>query len=65
MPSGNIDDLDSLGDQLKLPEGWKFRTAKLARELILEPKGGYAVSTQDDKGDVYHLAGPGQSNFTP
>ncbi len=65
VPSGSIDDLDSLGDQLKLPDGWKFRTAKLARELILEPKGGYAVSTEDDKGDVYHLAGPGQSNFTP
>ena len=66
VPSGSIDDLDSLGDQLKLPEGWKFRTAKLPRELILEPKGGFsAVSTEDDKGDVYHLAGPGQSNFTP
>ena len=65
VPSGSIDDLNSLGDQLKLPEGWKFRTAKLQRELILEPKGGYAVSTEDDKGDVYHLAGPGQSNFTP
>ncbi len=64
-PGGSIDDLDSLGDQLKLPEGWKFRTAKLARDLILEPKGGFSASTEDDKGDVYHLAGPGQSNFTP
>ena len=64
-PSGSIDDLDSLGDQLKLPQGWKFRTARLDRELILETKGGFAASTEDDKGDVYHLAGPGQSNFTP
>lgn len=64
-PGGRLDDLDSLGDQLKLPQGWKFRTATLNRDLILEPKGGYAASTEDDKGDVYQLAGPGQSNFTP
>lgn len=64
-PSASIDELDSLGDQLKLPQGWKFRSAKLDRDLILEPKGGFAASTEDDKGDVYHLAGPGQSNFTP
>jgi len=60
-----VDDLDSLGDRLKLPQGWKFRSVMLDKELILEAKGGYAASTQDDKGDVYHLAGPGQSNFTP
>ena len=61
----SIDDLDSLGDRLKLPQGWKFRSLTLDRDLILEPKGGLAGATEDDKGDVYHLAGPGQSNFTP
>lgn len=65
VPSASVDDLDSLGDRLKLPEGWKFRIAKLDRDLLLEPKGGFAASIQDDKGDVYHLAGPRQSNFTP
>ncbi len=64
-PSAAADELDSLGDRLTLPEGWKFRSVKLDRELILESKGGYAASLEDDKGDVYHLAGPGQSNFTP
>ena len=65
VPSARIDDLDSLRDQLKLPQGWKFRSLTLDKDLILEPKGGYAAATEDDKGDVYHLAGPGQSNFTP
>jgi hypothetical protein len=64
-PSASLDDLDSLGDRLKLPPGWKFRVVALDRELILESKGGFAASIEDDKGDVYHLAGPGQSNFTP
>jgi hypothetical protein len=64
-PDAAVDDLDSLGDRLKLPQGWKFRAVTLNRDLVLEPKGGYAASTEDDKGDVYHLAGPGQSNFTP
>ena len=60
-----IDTLDSLGDVLKLPQGWKFRTAVLSKELILEPKGGSAGLTQDDKQDLYDLTGPGQSNFVP
>jgi hypothetical protein len=58
-------DLDSLGDRLKLPEGWKFRSVTLDHDLILETKSGFAASTEDDRGDVYHLTGPGQSNFTP
>jgi hypothetical protein len=64
-PNGAVEGLDSLGERLRLPQGWKFRSVTLDKELILEPKGGYAASTQDDRGDVYHLAGPGQSNFTP
>lgn len=65
MPDLTIDKLDSLGDLLKLPQGWKFRSATLAKELILEPKAGFAGVTQDDKGNVYHLTGPRQSNFVP
>ena len=60
-----IDKLEALGDLIKPPQGWKFRTAALNKELILEPKGGSAAVTQDDKGDVYDLTGPGQSNFVP
>jgi hypothetical protein len=65
MPDLTIDKLDSLGDILKLPQGWKFRTATLAKEMILEPKAGFAGIIQDDKGNLYHLTGPRQSNFVP
>ena len=64
-PEMTIDQLGALGDVLKPPQGWKYRTATLSKDLILEPKGGYAALTQDDKGNVYGLTGPGQSNFVP
>jgi hypothetical protein len=65
LPGMTIDKLDSLGDDLKLPPGWKFRTAKLSKELVLEPKGGSAGLIQDDKANLYGLTGAGQSNLTP
>ena len=64
-PGLTIDKLDSLGDLLKLPQGWKFRTATLAKELVMEPKAGFVGVIEDDKGDVYQLTGPRQSNFVP
>jgi hypothetical protein len=64
-PDLTIDKLDSLGDVLKLPQGWNFRTATLTKELVLEPKAGFAGIIQDDKGNLYHLTGPRQSNFIP
>jgi hypothetical protein len=60
-----IDKLKSLGDVLRLPQGWRFRTVVLPNELVLEPKAGYASVVQDDKGSVYNLTGPRQSNFIP
>jgi hypothetical protein len=60
-----IDNLASLGSVLKLPQGWKFRTETLDKELILEPKAGFTPVTQDDKGNIYHVTGPRQSNFVP
>jgi len=65
MPDLTIDKLKSLGDVLKLPQGWKFRTAALSNELILEPKAGSAGVIQDDRGNLYRLTGPRQSNFVP
>jgi hypothetical protein len=64
-PNQTIDKLSSLGDVLKLPQGWKFRTAVLNKELILEPKAGFAGIIQDDRGNLYHLTGPRQSDFVP
>jgi hypothetical protein len=65
VPDMTIDKLESLGDLIKAPQGWKFRTATLNKDLILEPKGGFAGFTQDDKGNVYALTGPRLSNFVP
>lgn len=65
IPGLTIDKLETLGDLLKLPPGWKFRAVALTKDLVLESKGGYSAATQDDKGNVYGLTGPGQSNFVP
>ena len=65
MPELTIDKLSALGDVLKLPQGWKFRTATLSKDLILEPKAGFVGVIQDDRGNLYHLTGPRQSNFVP
>jgi hypothetical protein len=64
-PDLTIDKLKGLSDVLKLPQGWKFRTAVLTQDLILEPKAGFAGVLSDDKGNLYHLTGPRQSNFVP
>jgi hypothetical protein len=65
MPDLTIDKLKSLGDVLKLPQGWKFRTAVLTKDLTLEPKAGLVGVLFDDKGNLYHLTGPRQSDFVP
>jgi hypothetical protein len=65
LPGMTIDKLDSLGDVIKAPPGWKFRTAMLGKDLILEPKGGFVGMTEDDKENLSILAGPGQSNYVP
>ncbi len=65
VPDMTIDKLESLGDLIQPPQGWKFRTATLNKDLVLEPKGGFAGFTQDDKGNVYALTGPRLSNFVP
>ena len=64
-PDLTIDKLASLDSLMKLPQGWKFRAETLDKELILEPKSGIAAVTQDDKENIYHLTGAGQSNFVP
>jgi hypothetical protein len=65
IPGLTIDKLGSLGDLIKAPQGWKFRTELLTKDLVLEPKGGVVGVIQDDKENVYELTGPGQSNYVP
>ncbi len=35
-PKNTIENLPTLGERLKLPEGWKFRTRKLDQDMILK-----------------------------
>jgi hypothetical protein len=65
IPGITVDKLESLGELINLPQGWTFRPATLNKDLILEPKGGFAGFTQDDKGNVYALTGARLSNFVP
>ena len=65
VPDMTIDELESLGDLIQPPQGWKFHTTTLNKDLVLEPKGGFAGFTQDDKGNVYALTGPRLSHFVP
>jgi hypothetical protein len=65
LPGMTLEKLDTLGQVVDLPEGWKFRTARITKELVLEPKGGSIGRIEDDKDNVYNLTGPGQSNYVP
>ena len=64
-PNQRFEELEALGERLKLPPGWKFRVAVPDRELILKPESGVAGIVQDDLGNTYDLSGPGYGNFTP
>lgn len=64
-PENTYANLSTIGGRLKLPAGWKFRTAVLDRDLILIPASGVARILKDDLGDVYDVTGPGYSNYTP
>lgn len=47
--------LRSLGRRLKLPMGWRYRTRRLTRDLVLTARGT-ATITQDELQDTYQLA---------
>jgi len=64
-PGLTIEKLDSLGNLLAMPPGWKYRVTVLAKELVLVSKSGSVAYTQDDKGNTYVLTGRDQSNFGP
>jgi hypothetical protein len=46
-----IDSLDKMGEQLKMPAGWKFRARDLNEDLILDLKPGQTIYAV---GDEYH-----------
>jgi hypothetical protein len=48
--------LRTLGRRLELPLGWRYRTRKLARPLVLKAQGGKATILQDELQNTYQLA---------
>lgn len=54
-PKLKIGKLGSLGRRLTLPPGWKYRTRKLRRPLVLTAKGKATV-LQDELQNTYQLA---------
>ena len=54
-PTLTLAKLGSLGRRLKLPSGWRYRTRRLRRELVLATPRG-ATITQDELQNTYQLA---------
>lgn len=64
-PKQTYESLKDLGNRLKPPTGWKFRTTTLDQDMIMTPKNGQATITQDELGNTYDLVGEGYSNVKP
>jgi hypothetical protein len=64
-PNNTFENISTIEGRLKLPAGWKYRTAVLAQDLILIPTSGVAHILSDNLHDVYDLTGDGYSNFKP
>jgi hypothetical protein len=58
-PSLSMETLDTLGEKLKIPDGWKFEKKTLTKDLSLEPRrsSGYAYVIHDDLGNSYQGCG--------
>jgi hypothetical protein len=51
-----LESLATLGDRLKLPAGWKYRTRTLESELKVPAVNGMAHVVQDDFENTYQQA---------
>jgi hypothetical protein len=51
-PHLSIPDLNSLGSRLDLPDGWRYKTKRLKRDLVVRARGRATV-IQDDLLDTY------------
>jgi hypothetical protein len=56
--------LPSLGRRLALPSGWRYRTRRLRRDLVLSAKGS-ATIVQDELQNTYQLAPPARPPAAP
>jgi hypothetical protein len=68
-PSLTIDNLDQVGSKLKnLPEGWKFETVVLKKDLTLDTRrtGMWASIIRDELGNTYECTGfDDLANYVP
>lgn len=65
-PNLSYEDLKTLGNRLKLPEGWKYRTKVLDQDLTIGAINGQARITQDELENSYNalFEMDGQKNYT-
>lgn len=64
-PNQKYEDLKNLGSRLKLPEGWKFRSPILEKDLVFMTDNGKTMITQDEIGNTYDRVGGPYSNYKP
>jgi len=65
VPDQKFEELKNLGSRLKLPEGWKFRTVVLEKDLVFTTDNGKTMITQDDIDNTYDRVGGPYSNYKP
>lgn len=65
VPDQKFEELKNLGSRLKLPEGWKFRTEVLKKDLVFTTDNGKTMITQDDFDNTYDRIGGPYSNYLP
>ena len=65
FPDQKFEDLKGLGSRLTLPEGWKFRTVVLEKDLVFTTDNGKTMITQDDFDNTYDRVGGPYSNYQP
>ena len=65
-PNLSYEDLKTLDKRLKLPEGWKYRTKVLEKDLTIGAINGNARITQDELENSYNalFEMDGQTNYT-
>ncbi|WP_148705483.1 hypothetical protein [Methanosarcina siciliae] len=59
------ENLETLGERLKLPSGWSYRARVLDEDLILRPFKGIARIVQDELQNTYDALDEGTCNYQP
>ncbi|VGO12465.1 hypothetical protein PDESU_01018 [Pontiella desulfatans] len=65
FPDQKFEDLKDLGSRLELPEGWKFRSIELGKELVFTTDNGKTMILQDELDNTYDRVGGPYSNYKP